>query len=508
VQQAKVDVLITFFAYSGNGGLPGTIPQLAVWLTENYAKMAQDPRIGRVGLQFYCDTPITMTRNRAVHDAQRDKYDLLLMLDSDNEPDLELGKSPDAKPFWDTSFTFAYERLLRGLPTVVCAPYSGPPPHPTRGGAEVPYLFKWESLATDDDEETRGMKLEILSRNEAALYKGTGIRPLAAGPTGVVLYTLNAFDLMSKPYFKYEYADSSESEKVTTEDVYNTREISMAGWVELHEDVLFANHDAWAGHCKIKVVGPPYPLPTEAVSASYRDAVLRNVGARDRLINVGDLTKVKSNGRPDAPVETPDVHLPRVTNRMIGGQIIQTDAPSVSDADLDTLREVVECVAQRERETPLRVVLIGAGEGEAALAITQGFLPAGGSVFCVDDFKRDDPADWESHFNAFRANVGERYGSSVKCICDDPVQAADALDPQDADLVVLDPRLENQAELIAWWLRHVHPEGFLAGWGHAEVAPVLQEQILAAGCTVRQFAGSSVWLVSHKELRCCLEVNT
>ena len=86
--------------------------------------------MGRVDTIDIADTPITMCRNRAVQAAQQMSYDLLMMVDSDMSPDLHI-KEPGAKRFWDSSFDFIYSRL--GKPTVIGAPYCGPPLHPTEG---------------------------------------------------------------------------------------------------------------------------------------------------------------------------------------------------------------------------------------------------------------------------------------------------------------------------------------------------------------------------------------
>jgi hypothetical protein len=114
------------------------------------------------------------------------------MLDNDNEPDgywtPDGPNSDDVKPFWETSFDFAYRRLLHGVPTVIVAPYCGPPPHPIArpgwiDGGEVPYLFEWSNNESDNPHAHQ--KLAMLTRNEAARL--SGIHPIAAAPTGVSL---------------------------------------------------------------------------------------------------------------------------------------------------------------------------------------------------------------------------------------------------------------------------------------------------------------------------------
>src|SRR5688572_10338908 len=116
---AKVKVGFAFFAYSGNGGVASTIPEISLYFAKAYYQMKTNPLVESVGAHVYCDTPITMTRNRAVRDAKRAGIDILIMLDSDNEPDAYCGNDPGAKPFLDVAFPFVYERLMKGEPTVI-----------------------------------------------------------------------------------------------------------------------------------------------------------------------------------------------------------------------------------------------------------------------------------------------------------------------------------------------------------------------------------------------------
>lgn len=287
MKPSQVDVLVVLFAYGGNGGISSIIPELAVWLTKTVIKMKGDSRIGRIKPIVLSDTPVTMTRCRAVRIAQEEGYDIILMLDSDNEPDGYLGADPTAKPFWNVAFDFAYERLMRGEPTVIAAPYCGPPPHPVHeSGGEVPYLFEW--MDNESDEEHPQRKLELLTRNEAARLRG--IHPVAALPTGVCLFTTNIFDGPPKPYFDYEW-NEDHSEKRSTEDVYCTRNLSLWWAVQKELIVCYAACDSWALHYKPKKVGRPRPTPVEVYAKNMRDSLtLDPVSAAEKKINI-DFTK-------------------------------------------------------------------------------------------------------------------------------------------------------------------------------------------------------------------------
>jgi hypothetical protein len=273
MQKAKVDILVVQFCYGGNGGISMIIPEMGLWTARTLKKMEADERIGRIQPLILSDTPITMVRNRAVRIARDQGYDMILMLDSDNEPDGYLGADPSAKPFWDEAFNFAYDRLVQGIPTVIAAPYCGPPPDPVEKdnywhGGEVPYLFEW--MDNESDVPSPHRKLEMLTRNEAARLKG--IYPVAALPTGVSLFTVSAFEGIKPPYFFYEF-NEDHSEKHSTEDVVATRNISLYWQMEKGIDVIFAACDSWALHYKPKRVGRPRVTPVEALAKNFRESL-------------------------------------------------------------------------------------------------------------------------------------------------------------------------------------------------------------------------------------------
>ncbi len=268
----KLHIHVAMFAYSGNGGYSSVLPEIATWWGDTLMKASQDQRINRLTRETLSDTPITMTRNLAVKHAQQSGADLLLMIDSDNKPDCE----PDGKPFWDTSFNKIYEHYEKG-PLVIFAPYGGPPPN------EVPYVFEWKNF--ENDEADKRIKLEMMSRERAAQY--AGFVDVAAGPTGLILYDMRAFDLIDPPYFAYEWTDHTQSEKASTEDVFNTRNISLNGMQRLGYNPLLCNFDAWAGHAKQKMVRKPRILGVSDVHKTLQKAVLEGQERHDKLMIFG-----------------------------------------------------------------------------------------------------------------------------------------------------------------------------------------------------------------------------
>jgi hypothetical protein len=274
VKKMQLNVMFAFFPYGGNGGISSEHPSIRRWFAETLLKIKKDDRIDEVLAQDFSDTPITMTRNKAVQEARKQKADVLIMVDSDQHPDNMIGQDAFARPFWDSTFDFLYKRYPNG-PVVVGAPYCGPPP------CENVYVFRWANHQSDHPNVD--MRLEQYCREEAAQL--TGIQECAALPTGLIMFDMRVFDIVKPPYFYYEYTDEYESEKASTEDVTATRDMSLLGCQKLGYSPVYCNWDAWAGHWKPKCVSKPAILTAEAANEKYRDAVLKGgKPANERLM--------------------------------------------------------------------------------------------------------------------------------------------------------------------------------------------------------------------------------
>jgi len=282
MQPRKLDVALATYNYGGNGATPCTSPDVYKWIMETSHIAEADERIGHFDLNEYCDTPITMVRNRSVRDAIDQGADYLLMIDSDMRPDINKVSQVDFKPFFKSSFDFMYNRYDSG-PCCVGAPYCGPPPNPLGGGDENVYVFDW--MNTESGVESPSFTLEGFTRNEATVQEG--IKAVGALPTGLILWDLRLFKetsplITGQPWFKYEYTDAFESEKGSTEDVYATREISQFYLRKRGYNPMFCNWDSWAGHWKPKLVGKPMPFDAKCVSQVLVRSVLDNVNSDDR----------------------------------------------------------------------------------------------------------------------------------------------------------------------------------------------------------------------------------
>lgn len=246
-------------------------PSVTNWLVRTMLDLKQHPAIDKEILAIeFDDTPITMTRNKAVRVAQMNKVDYLLMVDSDMAPDMEGGR------FLPESLDFL---LKQDKPSIIAAPYGGPPPC-----CNV-YVFQWANWM--NDAANPDMRLEQFTREEVS--QRTGIEEVAALPTGLILIDMRVFEKLNPPYFYYEWTDISESEKASTEDVTFTRDASLAGCP------VYVNWNAWAGHWKRYLVPKPRTLNPEQVRKKFADAAARNIRPEEKRVEVGP-TKLKSAG--------------------------------------------------------------------------------------------------------------------------------------------------------------------------------------------------------------------
>ena len=303
----KLDVLVALFAYGGNGGTTSLSTDVSDWKAVTYAKALRDERVGRFAWTYISDTPITMTRNQAVIHAQRQGFDVLIMVDSDMYPDIRLGRDPLAKPFWDSSFDYLYSHYEKG-PVSVYSPYCGPDPHPNHGGESMVYIFQWTNISNGDINEP-GLKLEMFPRTEAV--RMAGVQPVDAAGTGLCMFDMRLFDHLTMPYFDYEWKDDGpkcghcgtykpgpRAFKSSTEDCMHTRDMSLVGYRELGYNPVLCNWDAWSGHWKPRCVDKPYLPTVETVNDRFTQAVLRGHKANERMMVI--TPDGVSNGKPAA----------------------------------------------------------------------------------------------------------------------------------------------------------------------------------------------------------------
>jgi hypothetical protein len=286
--QQKFQVGIVTFSYGGNGGISSEVPDIREWMIPTVLEAYKDERIGGIRIWNLSDTPITMTRNRAVIMARDYGVDVLVMVDSDMKPDILVGQ-PGSQPFFKSSFDFLVNHYAKG-PVCIGAPYCGPPP------MENVYVFRWNNWASENPNPD--FQLEMYDRHTAV--KLAGIQECAALPTGVIMYDMRCFSLTEpktendKPWFYYEWKDKYHADKASTEDVTQTRDLSLVGTQRLGYNPVFCNWDAWAGHWKPKCVSKPQVISASGISEKLKGWWEAKVDPNTRLVDIPEPKWLKS----------------------------------------------------------------------------------------------------------------------------------------------------------------------------------------------------------------------
>ena len=385
--QQKFNVGFCTFSYGGNGGIASEHPDIREWMVPLVAELARDARVDQIRIWNLADTPITMTRNRAVLQAREYGVDVLVMIDSDMKPDINAG-DPAAKPFFKSSFDFLVDHYHKG-PCVIGVPYCGPPP------VECVYVFRWNNMQTSNPNPD--FQLEMYDRHTAV--KLAGIQECAALPTGLIMYDMRAFEVTEpksdadKPWFYYEYKDQFQSEKASTEDVTMTRDLSLVGTQKLGYNPVFCNWDAWAGHWKPKCVGKPQYIQAKDISQKLKDCWEANYDAGSTLVDFKSSPSFDNLGM------------------------------TIPDQDALALETMVKELAATLGRKP-SVLEIGSWAGNSACIMAR----AGATVHCVDTWEgsKNDEGTKQydksrgSPFEVFLKNtaglpISARIGKSPEC---------------------------------------------------------------------------------------------
>lgn len=475
MQPRKLKVAFAFFPYGGNGAAPSENPATRNWLIPTIVKAKQDPRIeDGILRRDWADTPITMCRNDAVRWAREEGADVLVMVDSDNIPDIMLGIDPTAKPFFETAFDFIYQNYEKG-PHVVAAPYCGPPMSPDGSGSENVYVFLWRNFNSRNP--TERFALRQFEREEAAVR--TGIEPVAALPTGVIMFDLRAFDLIPHPYFTYEYKDARQCEKVSTEDVVTTRNLSMNSCIKLGYNLLHCAWDSWAGHVKPLTVGKPVIVHATNIAEALKAAVENRIESNVRRTYIHDA---------NLPVHPDDVNGPtRIENvqpavAAIDGSplpVSETGFPCIHNTcgeDIEVLKKLVsgEAYDTQYATRPIRIVELGSWAGLSAKAMAEAVEGiADYEIHCVDNWKGGNSAQRKvaaacDVFAEFQHNVGERFGKTVFAHTADTAAYAEEWiksDRGEVDIVFVDADHSYEGCLadIKAWMPIVRKGGIICG---------------------------------------------
>lgn len=369
------------FSYGGNGGISSEVPQIREWMVPLIAEISRDPRIENIRVWNLADTPITMTRNRAVVQARENKVDVLVMIDSDMAPDMYAGH-PGAKPFFQSSFDFLVDHYHKG-PVCIGAPYCGPPP------VECPYIFRWQNR--ESHSATPDFQLEMYDRHTSASMMG--IQECAALPTGLIMYDMRCFDLTepkdesSKPWFYYEWKDKYAAEKASTEDVTQTRDLSLVGVTKLGYNPVHCNWDAWAGHWKPKCVGKPAILSASSVGHKLKDAWGAGYEDNVKLVDLRAPADLKPK-------------LDRAFDGM-GMELVPRDVAS--------LKRMISTFKSIYGHAPT-VLEVGSWAGKSAITMVEAGAQ---SVHCVDHWMGTESDEGTKQYDGSRGNPFDVFKRNV-----------------------------------------------------------------------------------------------
>jgi hypothetical protein len=503
----KLGLHIATFPYGGNGAAAKEHPDIRHWFTETVLWAKAEKRIDNISSSDINDCPITMSRNRAVVEARKAGAQVLVMIDSDQSP-AKHQNDVGFKPFVPSSFDFLYDHYDKG-PVVIGAPYCGPPPY------ENVYVFRWDSMGVYGDETSFG--IHAYSRHEAAMM--TGIVECAALPTGLIMYDMRAFELiepcfinkeeilkkfkngeidlrqcarwMNEGWFYYEWKDGYASQKASTEDVTNTRDISLAGSAKLGYNPVFCNWDSWVGHWKPWNVGKPQRYGNEQIASSFKRAVLNDDCLGNRIVNVNVMHDL---GLTDDMVELAPKN----------GHVTKIYHHSTPQVHLDALKKVVKSEWDRtigangSDQHTLDVCEIGTWHGDSAKAMAATGLC---TVMCVDHWRGSDvlieTAKAEPPLYKFLENckdeiaahkINYRTGTSVE------MAQQFTLDGRMFDIVFIDAdhSYESVRDDITAWLPLVRDGGILIGhdWGSEQFPGVAQAVTEIFGSKAKPFAFS------------------
>lgn len=490
MQNRKLDIFFGFPSYGGNGGIASEVPDIREWFVEAILAAKKDERIGNIVTRTLSDTPVTMVRNQFVNLARQNKCDILVMVDSDQNPNLHK-REEGFKPFFETSFDYLYKHYDRG-PIVIGAPYCGPP-----DGTENCYIFYWDNEGYRGD-ETR-MRLEKYSRAEASRMRG--IQEAAALPTGLIMYDMRAFELiepskltkrevlakvaagemspeegyrnMTDGWFYYEWEDNTCSKKASTEDVTNTRDISLIGIRKLGYNPVFCNWDSPIGHWKPWCVrGRPIEYTPDHVGATFERAITRPLAAEHWTTLSGDSWSeyIAQHGvrKVAEPEEPPAMftHDGALYLRDIAGKKVFGYGHCTNDHHLLCLRDVIGQI-RIEKDRRLYGVEVGTWVGEAAAMIQDCFF----QLFCVDPHCGSAGDPTRKHVSDVGVEAMRHLwkGNTDQSVCElvslaSPGAASEFSDNA-MDVVIIDADHTYdavKADIDAWWPK-VKADGYMIG---------------------------------------------
>lgn len=223
-------------------------PHVTDWCIDTAIAAVRDTRVQEFSKWWHIGTPVDVLRNAAVAEAKTRKAHILLMIDSDMQPDHENEQLPSLAAFWTSSFEFFCSHWSHG-PCVIGIPYMQSYTQPAAYG-----------LAKIGNGPETMYDLTHLSPAEA--IRATGITEVPVVGTGLVMIDMRAFEPfvsrwsqerteLALPYFYYTYLDKARTKIKNTEDIVFCANAFEAGLP------IYCNWDAWSVHWKYVAVCKP-----------------------------------------------------------------------------------------------------------------------------------------------------------------------------------------------------------------------------------------------------------
>jgi len=513
----QLNVVLYGFPYGGNSGVQIEHTPVARWRERVAIEAMQDSRIEQYLSDDLCDTPIPMTRNKAVLMARKMGADVLVMIDSDMSPDVHCDQNsprdydPTARPFFKTAFDFLYAHYDRG-PVCLMAPYGG------KGDYENMFVFRWRGANNDLDDDAFG-GLEQWTREEC--FGASGIHDVAAGATGLCMIDMRCFDWLEPQtkddhaWFDYEWTDKYKSEKASTEDVFFTRNLALHGVAEHGYNPCKVLFDSWAGHNGFKVTKKPKLLTQEHITKRFVRAAQR-LGMKKQY-DVGNVVTPLAKPAYDATARgacrKAIESLKNTTPAAIAAELEKMRPQLHTAADMAALAQLV--VASRREDDVILAVEVGSMLGDSAKAVCAA-AEQKIHLLCVDtwrgaetDFGRTvyDELGEDNVYSFFAQNCSaEIHSGAIEPMRTSSLEAAEMLGLAGRlfDIVFIDAdhSYEGVKADIEAWLPLVREGGILCGHdfgtlGQAndrEMFPGVRQAVTELLPDAQVAQGTSVWM--------------
>ncbi len=279
----KVKILIARLSYNGYERV-----EIANWLVQTALALQDHPRVGDVAHNIVTGYPTPRVRNQVLVTAKKIGAHFAVMIDDDMVPDVHapgravgyghLDAHGDQTTFFPSALDFALSHVG---PCVVAAPYCAGPPE------ERVLVSRFREDESDNpNSPTKGIALRCFSRDEAA--DRTGFEMVSALPTGLMLIDMRGVDMLSPPWFGYEYETSTEDVLASTEDTVFSRNLMYIGVPQ------YCAWGSWSAHAKVKMVGRPLKYPLLAIPQQVEKTLREQIAKESRESRPKDIENPRS----------------------------------------------------------------------------------------------------------------------------------------------------------------------------------------------------------------------